>query len=256
MAANSTPTPGKLRLHLYDHCPYCIRVELVLGWHDVPYERVVYGYGDRLGDPNKADDPNCYDGGVVLTGKKELPVLESINLETNQREWLKAESLDIISWVLFDKKVNSFSFPQKSGREDLSKFFHTKGRFKVVQRILSRGRNLQMTHLKDWAKSEDRAYAKAKYEKGGFDYDAAQQADASGILEMQKLLEQADKELLKSNTSLNENGVFGFDDLLYLPELRTLSLVKGLVWPERLKNYVVTSFAKAETPTYFDHQIE
>lgn len=43
-------TPCRLprRLHLvlfrYDHCPFCIRVELLLGWKGISYDRVVYGY--------------------------------------------------------------------------------------------------------------------------------------------------------------------------------------------------------------------
>lgn len=241
-------TMTALRLHVYDHCPYCIRVELCLGWNDVAYERVLYGYADRLGDPTKE---GCYDGGVVLTGKKSLPVLEKIDSNGN-REWLKAESLDIINWVHEEHKV---AFPEKSGRENLNEFFASKGRFKVAQRILCRPRNLKQTHIKDWAREEDRAYAKAKYEKGGFDYAAAEAADAESRTEMEGLLRQADKELLGSDASLYDTGALGFDDLLFLPELRTLSLVEGLAWPERLKNYVVTACAKAKVGTYFDGQI-
>lgn len=51
-----------LKAHIYDHCPYCTRVELVLGWHGLPYERVVYGYADVQGP-------------TALTGKKLLPVI-------------------------------------------------------------------------------------------------------------------------------------------------------------------------------------
>ena len=47
--ASSVPKLPQLTLHLYDHCPFCIRVELVLGWKGIPYERRVYGYGDTLG---------------------------------------------------------------------------------------------------------------------------------------------------------------------------------------------------------------
>ena len=36
-------------LHLYDHCPFCIRVDLALGWANVNYQRKLYGYGDIEG---------------------------------------------------------------------------------------------------------------------------------------------------------------------------------------------------------------
>jgi len=238
-----------LRLHVYDHCPFCIRVELALGLKQTPYERIVYGYGDKLGDDSKV---GCYDGGgAVLTGKKELPVLEKIGPDGN-REWLKAESLDIIEWMEAER---SDRFREKSGREDLTAFFATDGRFKVNQRILSRPRNLKLTHLKDWSREEDRAYAKAKYEKGGFDYAAAEAGDAESQLEMTKLLEEASI-LLGSDTSLYEDGVLGFDDLLYLPEFRTVTVAKGVEWPDRLRKYVVSAHSKASVGTYFDHQVE
>ena len=35
----------KFTLHCYDHCPYCVRVRLTLGWKGIPYETKVYGYG-------------------------------------------------------------------------------------------------------------------------------------------------------------------------------------------------------------------
>ena len=32
-------------LHVYDHCPFCTRVEWLMQHYDSPYERVVHGYG-------------------------------------------------------------------------------------------------------------------------------------------------------------------------------------------------------------------
>lgn len=238
----------QLRLHVYDHCPFCIRVELALGWNGQPYERMVYGYGDKLGDDSKE---GCYDGGVVLTGKKELPVLEKLG-SNGEREWLKAESLDIIDWV--QQQPGCDPFPVKSEREDLKAFFRTDGRFKVAQRIISRPRALQMTNLKDWSREEDRAYAKTKYEKGGFDYAAAESADKEHLLEMNTLLEEANS-LLGSGESFYKDGVLGFDDLLYLPELRTVTLAKGVNWPEKLRNYIISAHSKANVATYFENQI-
>ena len=240
-----------LRLHVYDHCPFSIRVELALGWMNIPYERAVYGYADRLGDTSKA---NCYDGGVVLTGKKALPVLEQLDSD-GRREWLKTESMDIVDWALREHRIGESAFPKASGRDDLNRFFAPDGRFMDVTWMLSRPRNLRMTHLTDWAREEDRAYCRAKYETGGFDYAAAEAADAESKAEMEELLRQVDDQLLESETSLYRTGTLGFDDVLYLPVLRCLSLVEGLAWPERLRNYVVSAFAKAKVGTYFDHQI-
>eukprot|EP00751_Fragilariopsis_kerguelensis_P019817 CAMPEP_0170901740 /NCGR_PEP_ID=MMETSP0734-20130129/48625_1 /TAXON_ID=186038 /ORGANISM="Fragilariopsis kerguelensis, Strain L26-C5" /LENGTH=222 /DNA_ID=CAMNT_0011296341 /DNA_START=126 /DNA_END=793 /DNA_ORIENTATION=- len=219
------PVVEQPRLHIYDHCPYCIRTELALGLKASPYDRVVYGYGDKLGDESKT---GCYNGGVVLTGKKELPVLEKIGSD-GTRQWLKAESLDIIEWV-----QEQFSRSSNGSSRDHG--------------------GLKMTHVKDFLRKEDRDYAVAKYEKGGFDYAAAEASDVESKVEMKALLEEACI-LLGSNTSFYKDGVLGFDDLLYLPELRTVTLVEGLEWPKRLRNYVVSAHSKANVATYFDNQI-
>ena len=70
-----------LKVHLYDHCPYCTRVELVLGWHRRRYARKVYGYADVTGP-------------TALTGKKVLPVITWRD-EANMEHTL-GESKDII----------------------------------------------------------------------------------------------------------------------------------------------------------------
>ena len=262
-----------LKLHVYDHCPYCIRVELALGWQNIPYERIVYGYGNQLGDTTKQ---GCYSTGVVLTGKKELPVLEHLSLtrHTNNtegtdeagevvvRDWLKAESLDIIAWVQRQQGSIERSIKHVSNNPKLKQFFDTQGRFKIVQRILSRPRYQKMTFLQDWKKAEDRLYAKTKYEKGGFDYAAAAMVDRDSIEEMNKLLQEFETQFfpVSSNpttlVSLYPDGRLGYDDLLYLPELRTVTLVASVVWPARLKEYVLSAHGRANVETYFHHQVE
>ena len=265
---SSSEHDTKYRLHIYDHCPYCIRVELAFGLRNFEYERVLYGYGDRLGDTSKKmlDNPNTYDTGVVLIGKKELPVLEKIiqitssdnNTDgmitsTTNRVWLKNESLDMIEW-LEQQGGNTNKFQPRSNRDDLKEFFTTDGLFKVIQRLITRPRQMkEMTYLKDWMKVEDRQYAIAKYESQGFDYAKAEADDKVNIAKMTILLNDCNK-LLTSDTSFYENGILGWDDLLYLQELRTVSLVHddNLIWPDRLKNYVIFAFAKANNvPTYF-----
>lgn len=253
----------KYRLHIYDHCPYCIRVELAFGLRNFKYERVLYGYGDRLGDTTikMITNPNTYDTGVVLTGKKELPVLEKIltggNITSTTRVWLKNESLDMIEWLeeQHQQQGGNDKFQPRSNRNDLKEFFKTDGQFKAIQRLITRPRQMKdMTYLKDWMKVEDREYAIAKYESQGFDYSKALADDKENIAKMTILLKDCNDKLLGSDTSFYENGILGWDDLLYLQELRTVSLVhdENLIWPDRLKNYVISAFAKANNvPTYF-----
>ena len=62
-------------LHVYDHCPFCNRVEWLMQRHCLPYRRVLYGYGAGA-RPEKCDGHGYGEGPLHLTGKKMLPVLE------------------------------------------------------------------------------------------------------------------------------------------------------------------------------------
>ena len=67
--------PVKYVLHVYDHCPFCNRVEWLMQRHRLPYRRVLYGYGAGA-RPEKCDGHGYGEGPLHLTGKKMLPVLE------------------------------------------------------------------------------------------------------------------------------------------------------------------------------------
>ena len=86
--------------------------------------------------------------------------------------------------------------------------------------------------------------------KDGFDYEQAEANRAKALEEMAELLKELDK-LLLSDGSFYADGVLGWDDLLYLPELRTLSCAKELEWPLRLKDYVTNALKKANVAPYF-----
>ena len=67
--------PVKYVLHVYDHCPFCNRVEWLMQRHGLPYRREVYGYGAGA-RPEQCDGHGYGEGPLHLTGKKMLPVLE------------------------------------------------------------------------------------------------------------------------------------------------------------------------------------
>lgn len=237
-AAKNIP---KIKLHIYDHCPFCIRVELVLGWKGLPYERIVYGYGDTLGDPNKG----LYYGGKTLTGKKQLPVLE-----VEDEKIMMPESGDIISYLERLKGPGHVLLPPASGRRDLRDLFNDPD-FKESFNVLTRPEKIKMTYLKDWAKPEDIEYAKNKYEGQNFSYSAAEESAGIHVNRMNNFLMKLDK-MVHSAEQLSEGPCAQtWDDVIYLPTLRTLSCAKGLTWPKKLKSYVVNTLEKAKVQSYF-----
>ena len=89
-----------LKLHVYDHCPFCTRAVLALGRAGVPYEKVVWGFG--VGADPKESAGRGYDvgeGPAALTTKKELPVLEGAGVPAPAGFAGLPESLEIVSYA-------------------------------------------------------------------------------------------------------------------------------------------------------------
>ncbi len=69
-----------ITLYHYLHCPFCIRIRLVLGFLDVPYKSVVLDYDDELTPVN-------------LCGAKMLPIIQK------EDGTCMNESMDIIDYI-------------------------------------------------------------------------------------------------------------------------------------------------------------
>mmetsp|Transcript_56389 Transcript_56389/g.167835 ORF Transcript_56389/g.167835 Transcript_56389/m.167835 type:complete len:307 (+) Transcript_56389:50-970(+) len=221
-----------LALHLYDHCPYCTRVELVLGWRGLSYRRVVYGYAD-------------VEGPTTLTGTKVLPVLEWT--DTSGQQQCMGESIDIIHAVdCMDGPEARIVLP-KAGRKDLNVW---QRRLRRVMHRLTRPRLLRMP-IADFATPADRQYQMDKYTARGFDYEASLASTDELMPKVEKILSDFDP-LLRGDASLNGKG-WSWDDLHTLPSLRVLTCVSGLRWPARTLRYVEEAHARAGVQLYSEH---
>ena len=218
-------TQKKLVLHLYDHCPFCIRVELVLGWKNIPYERKLYGYGD-------------IEGPTKIIGKKMLPVLEYHD-ETGAKKYM-GESLDIISFLTKDDEHKYKDF---SGRKDL-KEWKAKS-YKPLERILLRPRFLDIG-IYDFETEADKQYAMNKYRKQGFKYEEARSKSAESIVKMEVVLK--DLNFLKGRNTINGGSDYDLDDINYLPMLEPTA-VKDLKGPPKLA-YLDEATERAEVAQY------
>ena len=221
VAGYKTP-PADLKLHVYDHCPYCTRVELFLGWNGIKYERILYGYGDM-------------EGPKYLTGKKQLPVLQGTDVYNPKGMIGLPESMDIVAWCV---QEYGCVLPPTTGRSDIADW---QKRAKAPIAALSRPRMIKMPY-RDWAMPEDIEYAFGKWKKKtGFVADEALAQTPALLQEMEVLLEELEG-MLKGSESVNPWGL-GMDDIILLPDLRRLTCVKGLKWPAKVENYVNKALA-------------
>mmetsp|Transcript_14540 Transcript_14540/g.36813 ORF Transcript_14540/g.36813 Transcript_14540/m.36813 type:complete len:274 (-) Transcript_14540:159-980(-) len=247
-ALSASKLPSKLTLHAYDHCPYCNRVEFLLGKLDVPYTRVLYGYGEGA-DPAEAGGTGYNPGGgpVVLTGKKILPVLVGEGVPAPAGMKGLPESLEICSYVT---ACVPGGISPATGRGDLDAWSKD---FKEVVTPLVRPRIAKMP-IQDWADSRDSEYAVWKYStKFGFDYDKA-------VAQTAELLPRASALLLKLEPLLRGTDADGapclnswglsVDDIILLPDLRQLSCVQGVTWPAKVQAYLDSACGKAQCKSY------
>mmetsp|Transcript_118459 Transcript_118459/g.334968 ORF Transcript_118459/g.334968 Transcript_118459/m.334968 type:complete len:330 (+) Transcript_118459:71-1060(+) len=224
-------------LHTYDHCPFCNRVEILLGRFGIPYERVLYGYGEGA-VPEACGGTGYNPGGgpVALTGNKMLPVLEGEGVPVAEGARGMAESLEICSYLI---AKHGLVAPCDSGRPDVSNF---RAELREIAGQLIKPREIKMP-IKDWEQPGDTAYAKWKYStKFGFDYDAAEAATPQLLASVNEKLKEL-VPLIRGTDSLNSWG-WGMDDVILLPDLRRLTCVKGVVFPPEVIKYMSATLEK------------
>jgi len=240
--------PEDLTLHMYETCPYCARAMLVLGWLHVPYEREFYGYGEGADPADGGYNPKG--GPVAFTGQKKLPILAGPGVPCPDGMTGLPESLDICSYIA----ACAGGLPSSTGRKEISEWIE---RFEPVMNKLCRPRVIKLPY-KDYADKRDVEYAVKKYTKMGFDYAAAEAETPQLVKQASILLAELEPMLLGhchtvgGAPCLNKWGL-GMDDVLVLPLLRNMTMVKDVVWPPKVHEYLASACAKARIDLFTKH---
>lgn len=145
---------GRYVLHVYDHCPFCNRVEWLMAYYNIPYKRVVYGYGAGA-KPEKCEGHGYGAGPTGLTGQKLLPVLEGDNVPCAPGAKGMPESMEICAFLVGEHRLVT---PCESGRADLKKIT---SELTALKPALVEDRIVRMPVF-DWADSRDAAYRRWK----------------------------------------------------------------------------------------------
>lgn len=243
LAPRVTPTMPLPQLYVYDHCPFCVRVRLALGLKNVAHN-VVWLANDDVAVP------------TALVGKKIAPIFE----------WgaggVKAmpESLDIIALVDKDPRFGPVGmFKPMSGREDLAAW---QKKAKETNSLATRPRYMMSPMLPEFAAASareafvknhpippvDKAEWKEKLssEQRWTMYVDSYTASLAALPEINANLAALDA-LIFSADHCNEGGI-SLDDIDLWSRLRSLTLVKGLVWPAKLGAYMHNLSARGDVP--------
>ena len=229
-------------LYVYDHCPFCVRARLALGLKGVKHD-VRFMANDDVDLPTS------------MIGKKIAPIFDDgVNPAY-------AESLDICRNVDKDERFGSTGmFKEMSDRTDL------KAWQKSVQtplRLLQRPRYVK-TYLPEFVTGSSKdAFVKnhqlPPYEKPDWKSDQFtmeqrwsmyndDSKDAELIAEVNEKLKELEP-LIYSPEYATEGGL-SLDDIDLWSRLRSLTIVKGLVFPPKVRAYLDYFEKAGDTPLY------
>lgn len=217
-----------MKLYQYHHCPFCIRVDMVANYKEIPHEKVYL---------LKDDEETC----LSITDAKKAPILEHSDGSTLSDNLLIAEHLDAIG----DTSKVIRGELKKASEQPLLEHVQSAMRGLVFPRIILLG-------LPEFATQSARDHFQAKKEK------VLQQSFEDALLDTPKYKQQVEQAL---NTlpllplPSDHNNTISWDDILLFPLLRNLTMVSGLVFPGHIQRYLEEVSSVTSIHTYANFEI-
>eukprot|EP00747_Dinoflagellata_sp_TGD_P196751 gnl/TRDRNA2_/TRDRNA2_67261_c0_seq2.p1 gnl/TRDRNA2_/TRDRNA2_67261_c0~~gnl/TRDRNA2_/TRDRNA2_67261_c0_seq2.p1 ORF type:complete len:463 (+),score=73.60 gnl/TRDRNA2_/TRDRNA2_67261_c0_seq2:69-1457(+) len=213
----------KPTLYVYDHCPFCVRARMVFGLKNIAYN-LVFLQNDDVVTPTK------------LVGKKITPILED-----KARGTTMPESLDIVAYMDKDGMLK----PQ-SKREDLKAWSKALG---DVRSKLTRPRTGRSPLAEFGTRNAAQVWVNNHQIKDGTTYEEALAKTPEYIETVNKQL--LDLESMIESTEYISPGGLSYDDIVYFPLLRSLTIAKGITYPPKVLQYMENMSRKADVPLFF-----
>ncbi|ETW00632.1 GrxB family glutaredoxin [Aphanomyces invadans] len=212
VAKNAKKMLTKPRLYIYDHCPFCVRARMIFALKGVDVELVFLANHDEATP-------------IGLVGAKVVPILET------PEGIVMPESMDIVRYVDTHYGGTPILADADPTREDLKKWIHDSA---DVMRRLYHPR-FQAGYFAEFAQSASRNYYKTKKEKSIGSFDVSIANSPAYIQALNQHL--ADLEgMLKTPQTVN--ATLSYDDIDLFGRLRGLTIIKGVVWPPRVRAYI------------------
>lgn len=234
-------------VYCYDHCPFCVRVRLALGVKNVKHSLYFLANDD-------VDTP------TQLVGKKIAPIFASKQEDNKDR--IMTESMDIVRYIDQDERFGpTHAILPASDRTDLQAWqSSTRDLLRGLQRpryvatgLLPEFQQLDARHafVKNHAMppySKDEWKAMPTDEQLLHYADAMARDPAHDIEELNRKLVELD-DIVYSEHHCTEGG-FSYDDIDLFSRLRSITIIKDVEWPEKLRKYMDNMAELADIPLY------
>uniref|UniRef100_A0A6T6GUA9 GST N-terminal domain-containing protein n=1 Tax=Craspedostauros australis TaxID=1486917 RepID=A0A6T6GUA9_9STRA len=233
-------------LYVYDHCPFCVRVRFALGMKNIKHN-LYFLANDDIPTP------------TALVGKKISPIFQF-----PEDNMVMPESMDIVNFVDGDERFGPTGvIAPASGRTDLKDWQKS---VQSLLRTLQRPRYVATGLLPEFQQLDGRhafiknhqlpPYDKAEWKTGDMTmeeklkiYAEAMDSDPAPLLEElnAKLIQLDDKVACEYYCTV---GGLSMDDVDLWARLRSITIVDGVEWPTKLRNYMNNLSELADIPLY------
>ena len=230
-------------VHVYDHCPFSVRVRMALGLKNVKHS-LYFMANDDVKTPTD------------LVGKKIAPILQWEDI-------IMPESLDIVRYLDQDDRLGPTGMIAPfTGRQDLKVWqigvkdllrnlltprYVATGLLPEFQQMDSRLFYIKKRALPRFSKEEWDLMSTEEQVKHYEDF-LVRPAAAEEIAEL-------NRQLVVLNNSIYcreycSEGGLSYDDIDLFPRLRFITLIKGVEWPAKLRSYIDYFSVRADIPLF------
>ena len=213
-----------MKLYVYDHCPYCVKARMIFGFKGVDFELVTL----------LNDDENTP---ISMIGQKLVPILEKKDGS------FMGESMDIVSYI-----DNTFGERVLIGNSQNNQLIDWQSKIREVIYSLAMPRWVDAA-LDEFKTESARSYFTKK--KEAYIGDFSEHISESGLYieKANGYLEELE-EIIKSESSVN--GELREADIHLFADLRSLSIVKGIIYPSMVEKYRQKMSEKSGIPLHDD----
>lgn len=213
-----------MRLFIYEHCPYCVRVLMASGMKKIPVDVTVLSNDDE-------ETP------ISMIGVKACPILQKADGS------YMGESLDIVTY--FDQLDGNPIFAPTASREDLSAWLK---KVNVLFKKLLYPRWITSPVAEFQTQSAIDYFVNKKTKELGSFSEALADSDA--------LIKALEEELLLLAPMLHSkehvNGELSVDDIDLFGRLRAITIIKGLTIPKEVHDYIEYFSAASGVETFYN----
>ena len=213
-----------MKLYIYDHCPYCVKARMIFGLKKIPFKLAAL-----LNDDEKTPQK--------MIGLKQVPILE-----LSQGKFMP-ESLDIIRHIDGPAPPNAVH----SWKDDpkLTAWLNST-HFLIYSLAMPRWVKAPLAEFKT---SSARSYFQNKKEKSIGPFSQALKNSQKLKKEAQSHLKALEALFPKKQSFFK--GDLTINDFHLWPALRSLSIVKGLLFPPKIRFYMDNLACKSGIPLHY-----